>query len=230
MNNSKNSKGALIYAIAGVCTLIVAVAGSAYAYYNATATGNFSGNAMGGGGDQTTTAITNGVKVENSTLSFELTKLSTTADTKVMIPISKTTTMLTNAAKGWNGTAVNGSFNANYACIDKFGSAACKTYQLKITNKTTGNLKVNAGVTALTGVTNIDTVKMASNISVSSVTSIKGSATGIASNAEITAGGSSTYYFMVFINDTGVAQTDSGTFTGTVTVGTGTGGITGTFS
>lgn len=228
-NNTKKYDGSLIYAIVGVAILIVAVAGSAFAWYNASATADISGTVLGSG-SQTTTDITNGKKVENSTLSFELTKLSTTADSKAMIPIQKTTAMLTNAAKGWNGSTVNSSFNANYACIDKFGSAACKTYQLKVTNKATGNIKINAGVTSLTGVTNIDAVKMASNISVTSVTSIKGSATGLANNVELAAGASATYYFMVFINDKNTAQTDNGTFTGTVTVGTGTGGITGTFS
>lgn len=229
-DNKKKINGPLIYAIVGFIILIISIIGSAYAFFTASSEYDFDGSVMGSGGEQTTTNITNGVKVENSTLSFELTKLSVNADSKVMIPVQKSTSMLTNASRGWNGSAVSSSFNASYACIDKYGSAACKTYQLKITNKTNGILKINAGITSLTGITNLDVIKMASNISVTSVTSIKDSINGIANNVELPANGSNTFYLMVFINDTGTGQTDSGTFTGTITVGTGTGGITGTFS
>ena len=82
-------------------------------------------------------------------------------------------------------------------------------------------MKFNIGVTSLSGTKtpNIDVVKMASNISVTDVTSIKDSATGIANDVTVSANGtSSTYYIMVFIkNDQVEAQTDEGAFSGTVT-------------
>ena len=59
---------------------------------------------------------------------------------------------------------------------------------------------------------------MDSNISVTSATSIKGNASGIANNVAVSANGtSSTYYIMVFIKNLTSAQTDKGAFSGTVT-------------
>lgn len=200
-NNTKKYDGSLIYAIVGVAILIVAVAGSAFAYYNASATADISGSA--GGGAPTLT----------------VTKVSTGA-TGNLIPIDMTTSMLTNAAKGWTGTAVGTSWNASYACKDKNGYSVCQIYSVTLKNNSGNTQSFNIGVTALSGTNtpNVEAVAMASNISVTSATSIKGTANGIASNVSLNAGAtSSTYYFMVLIKNLSSAQTDNGSFTGTVT-------------
>ena len=198
----KKMNGPLIYAIVGVAVLIVAVAGSAYAYYAATATANISGTAAGAG------------------LSLTVNKVSTGASGN-LIPIDADPTTLTKAAKGWTGSAIGTSWNASYACKDKNGYSVCQIYEVKLTNNSSVAMNFNIGVTALSGTNtpNIDVVKMDSNISVTSATSIKGSASGIANNVAVSANGtSSTYYIMVFIkNDQVEAQTDEGAFSGTVT-------------
>lgn len=197
----KKMNGPLIYAIVGVAVLIVAVAGSAYAYYAATATANLSGTAAGAG------------------LSLTVNKVSTGASGN-LIPIDADTTTLTNAAKGWTGSAIGTSWNASYACKDKNGYSVCQIYEVKLTNDSSVAMNFNIGVTALSGTNtpNIDVVKMASNISVTSANSIKGNATGIANNVAVSANGtSSTYYIMVFIKNLASAQTDNGAFSGTVT-------------
>lgn len=197
----KKMNGPLIYAIVGVAVLIVAVAGSAYAYYAATATANISGTAAGAG------------------LSLTVNKVSTGASGN-LIPIDADSTTLTNAAKGWTGSAIGTSWNASYACKDKNGYSVCQIYEVKLTNSSSVAMNFNIGVTALSGTNtpNIDVVKMASNISVTSATSIKGNATGIANNVSVSANGtSSTYYIMVFIKNLSTAQTDNGAFSGTVT-------------
>ena len=197
----KKMNGPLIYAIVGVAVLIVAVAGSAYAYYAASATANVSGTAAGAG------------------LSLTVNKVSTGASGN-LIPIDADTTTLTNAAKGWTGSAIGTSWNASYACKDKNGYSVCQIYEVKLTNNSSVAMNFNIGVTALSGTNtpNIDVVKMASNISVTSATSIKGNATGIANNVTVSANGtSSTYYIMVFIKNLTTAQTDNGAFSGTVT-------------
>lgn len=197
----KKMNGSLIYAIVGVAVLIVAVAGSAYAYYAATATANLSGTAAGAG------------------LSLTVNKVSTGASGN-LIPIDADTTTLTNAAKGWTGSAIGTSWNASYACKDKNGYSVCQIYEVKLTNNSSVAMNFNIGVTALSGTNtpNIDVVKMASNISVTSATSIKGNASGIANNVAVSANGtSSTYYIMVFIKNLTSAQTDKGAFSGTVT-------------
>ena len=197
----KKMNGPLIYAIVGVAVLIVAVAGSAYAYYAASATANLSGTAAGAG------------------LSLTVNKVSTGASGN-LIPIDADTTTLTNAAKGWTGSAIGTSWNASYACKDKNGYSVCQIYEVKLTNSSSVAMNFNIGVTALSGTNtpNIDVVKMASNISVTSATSIKGSDSGIANNVAVSANGtSSTYYIMVFIKKLTSAQTDNGAFSGTVT-------------
>lgn len=197
----KKMSGPLIYAVVGVAVLIVAVAGSAYAYYAATATANISGTAAGAG------------------LSLTVNKVSTGASGN-LIPIDADTTTLTNAAKGWTGSAIGTSWNASYACKDKNGYSVCQIYEVKLTNNSSVAMNFNIGVTALseTNTPNIDVVKMDSNISVTSATSIKGNASGIANNVAVSANGSSsTYYIMVFIKNLTSAQTDKGAFSGTVT-------------
>lgn len=199
----KKMNGPLIYAIVGVAVLIVAVAGSAYAYYAATATANISGTAAGIG----------------EGLSLTVNKVSTGASGN-LIPIDADTTTLTNAAKGWTGSAIGTSWDASYACKDKNGYSVCQIYEVKLTNSSSASMNFNIGVTDLSGTNtpNIDVVKMDSNISVTSATSIKGSATGIANNVAVSANGtSSTYYIMVFIKNLDTAQTDNGAFSGTIT-------------
>ena len=210
-NNNKGSVNkSLVYAIVGVALLVVAVAGSAYAYYVASVqnTTTVTGNAGGG-----------------SAPTLTVTKVSTSA-TGNLIPIDATTTMLTNAAKGWTGSAIGTSWNATYACKDKNGYSVCQIYSVTLKNNSSNAMNFNIGVTALSGTStpNVDVVKMASNISVTDVTSIKGKAAGIASSVSINGGATSTtYYIMVFIKNLDSAQTDNGKFTGTITATSTTG-------
>lgn len=198
-----NNKGALVYAIVGVAVLIIAVAGSAYAYYSATASATISGTAGGGAAPVLT------VTKESST-------------TGNLIPIDMDAATLTNGAKGWNTTssAVNTAWNADQACTDKNGYTVCQIYSATVKNNSSTAVTYDISLTALSGTStqNIDAVKMASNISVTSATSIKGVDKGICTTASIAGGGTSTKcYFMVFIKNLNSAQTDSGSFSGTVT-------------
>lgn len=202
--NNTNKSG-LIYAIVGVAVLIVAVAGSAYAYYSATATdtSTVKGNA-GGGAAPTLT-----VKKESNASGN-------------LVPIDKTAETLTKGAKGWNKTsnAVNTSWNAAQSCTDKNGNTVCQVYSVTVKNNSNTSVIYDISLTDLHGTKapNLDAVKMASNISVTSETSIKGVNKGICTTASVAGGSTSTAcYFMVFITNLNSAQTDSGAFTGTVT-------------
>lgn len=200
-----NNKGAIIYAIIGVAVLIVAVAGSAYAYYSATASdANTIQGAAGGGGEPTLT----------------VTKLSSAKEN--LIPIDMDTTTLTNGALGWNTStsAVNTAWNASQACTDKNGYTVCQVYSVEVTNNSNTPVSFDISLTSLEGenTPNIDAVKMASNISVTDATSIKGVDKGICTTNSVKQNETTTTcYFMVFIKNLSEAQTDSGSFTGTVT-------------
>lgn len=202
--NNTNKSG-LIYAIVGVAVLIVAVAGSAYAYYSATATDTSTVKGTAGGG----AAPTLTVKKESNASGN-------------LVPIDKTAETLTKGAKGWNTTsnAVNTSWNAAQSCTDKNGNTVCQVYSVTVKNNSNTSVIYDISLTALSGTNtkNLDAVKMASNISVTNVTSIKGVNKGICTTASVAGGGTSTAcYFMVFITNLNSAQTDSGAFTGTVT-------------
>ena len=201
--NNTNKSG-LIYAIVGVAVLIVAVAGSAYAYYSATATDTSTVKGTAGGG----AAPTLTVKKESNASGN-------------LVPIDKTAETLTKGAKGWNKTsnAVNTSWNAAQSCTDKKGNTVCQVYSVTVKNNNNMPVIYDISLTALSGANtpNLDAVKMASNISVTSVTSIKGVDKGICTTASVAGGGTSTAcYFMVFITNLNSPQTDSGAFTGTV--------------
>ena len=202
--NNTNKSG-LIYAIVGVAVLIVAVAGSAYAYYSATATDTSTVKGTAGGG----AAPTLTVKKESNASGN-------------LVPIDKTVETLTKGAKGWNTTsnAVNTSWNAAQSCTDKNGNTVCQVYSVTVKNNSNTSVIYDISLTALSGAKtpNLDAVKMASNISVTSETSIKGVNKGICTTASVAGGSTSTAcYFMVFITNLNSAQTDSGAFTGTVT-------------
>ena len=202
--NNTNKSG-LIYALVGVAVLIVAVAGSAYAYYSATATDTSTVKGTAGGG----AAPTLTVKKESNASGN-------------LVPIDKTVETLTKGAKGWNKTsnAVNTSWNAAQSCTDKNGNTVCQVYSVTVKNNSNTPVIYDISLTALSGAKtpNLDAVKMASNISVTSETSIKGVNKGICTTASVAGGGTSTAcYFMVFITNLNSAQTDSGAFTGTVT-------------
>ena len=202
--NNTNKSG-LIYAIVGVAVLIVAVAGSAYAYYSATATDKDTVKGTAGGG----AAPTLTVKKESNASGN-------------LVPIDKTVETLTKGAKGWNTTsnAVNTAWNAAQSCTDKNGNTVCQVYSVTVKNNSNTSVIYDITLTALSGAKtpNLDAVKMASNISVTSVTSIKGVNKGICTTTSVAGGGTSTAcYFMVFITNLNSAQTDSGSFTGTVT-------------
>lgn len=202
--NNTNKSG-LIYAIVGVAVLIVAVAGSAYAYYSATATDKDTVKGTAGGG----AAPTLTVKKESNASGN-------------LVPIDKTVETLTKGAKGWNtaSNAVNTAWNAAQSCTDKNGNTVCQVYSVTVKNNSNTSVIYDISLTALSGAKtpNLDAVKMASNISVTSVTSIKGVNKGICTTTSVAGGGTSTAcYFMVFITNLNSAQTDSGAFTGTVT-------------
>lgn len=207
MEEKKMSKQ-LLFSILGVAVLVVAVAGSAYAYYVASVQNANTVKGEAGGGAAPTLTVTN----------------ITTSATGKLIPIDMDASTLTTAAKGSGNSGT--TFDATKACIDKNKYSVCQIYSVTLKNNSANAMSFNIGVTALSGTNtpNIDVVKMASNVSVTDAKSIKTSTTGIVSAVSIAAGATSpTYYIMVLIKNQNAAQTDNGAFTGTITATSTTG-------
>ena len=195
-NGKKKFSGPLVYAILGVTILIVAVAGSAYAYFAASAnvTGNISGETL----DVKLSAVVTKVSGANGNL----------------IPIHD----------GSNGTSqLSQAATANPSCQDTQGYTVCQIYSIVISNNGTDDTTVNTDV-ALTGSANLKWANMSNSTTVGAVHAKTD--TSVATNTVVSGGGSTTLYIMVYINNTGGDQTsaDAGkTVNGTFTITASTG-------
>lgn len=207
----KRKDKSILFAIIGISVLVVAVIGSTYAYYVASATNTnaIQGSAAGAG------------------LGLSVTKQSTSA-TGNLIPLTNTKEMLTTAVKGYGG---GNTYDATKSCKDKNGYSVCQVYKIVVTNSSTASVTLNGGITALAGTNtpNIACAVMSNETTVSSNATCKTS-TSLANGETFTAGQSKTYYIVVYINNLNSEQNDSGGFNGTVTFTTGTGRLEATFS
>ena len=185
-----------MYMIFGIVILIIAIAGSAYAYYSATASATISGTAGGG----------------NLTINVE--KLSTSA-TGSLVPMDNDVTTLNKAILGEGNTS--GSFDNTKACIDKNGYTACQIYKITISNNSKVSINLNGGV-SLSGdeTPNIECAVMDNTNSLSSNTTCK-SSKSLANKYSLGANTTHDYYIIVYIRNINGLQTDTGNFIGTVT-------------
>ena len=113
-NNNNNNKGVskqLMFAVAGVALLVIAVAGSAYAYFVASATSD--------GGVSGTTL---NVKLDKPTVTLVSTKA-----TGGLIPIYDGTVTGHTSQLSAAATATN-------QCVDKNGYTVCKVYKISVKN------------------------------------------------------------------------------------------------
>ena len=185
-----------IYMIFGIVILLIAIAGSAYAYYSASSNFTISGTAGGGN------------------LTIDVERLSTSANGD-LIPLDNDTTTLNKAILGEGNTS--GSFDNTKSCIDKNGLVACQIYKITISNNSSISITLNGGVT-LSGdnTPNIECAKMDNTNSLSSNTSCQGKKT-LANKYLLGANTTKEYYILVYIKNIDGVQTDTGNFTGTVT-------------
>ena len=185
-----------MYMIFGIVILIIAIAGSAYAYYSAVAVDNttVSGTVAGG-----------------ANLDLKVEKVTTGA-TGNLIPVDNDITTLNKAVIGEGNTNKEDSKR----CIDKNGLTACQIYKITLTNKSSVSVEIDGGV-SLSGdnTPNIECAKMDNINTVSNNNSCKGNKT-LAKNYNMNANSSVIYYIMVYIKNINSAQTDTGLFTGTV--------------
>ena len=185
-----------MYMVFGIVMLIIALAGSAYAYYSASASATISGTAGGG----------------NLTINVE--RLSTSANGD-LIPLDNDTTTLNKAILGEGNTS--GSFDNTKSCIDKNGYTACQIYKITISNNSSISITLNGGV-SLSGdnTPNIECAVMDNNNALSSNTSCK-SSKSLANKYSLGANTTKEYYILVYIKNIEEEQTDTGNFTGIVT-------------
>lgn len=213
-NMNKGNK-ALLFSIVGVLTLIVAIAGSTYAFFAVSATN--------------TSEIKGGSAYDPNTLNLTVEQKS--AGTGELVP--QLDTAIQKAVTGTNGSS----------CIDGNGNTICKVYEIVITNTSTVKLNVSGTLTLTAAkMTNLKWAKGTSATSGFPVTDSDGTTkyyatesgydildntkvnsalADVALAAKDQAGDSATFYVVVWISETGTVdkdgQTDEGEFAGTVT-------------
>ena len=188
-----------MYMIFGIVILIIAIAGSAYAYYSAIAV------------DKTTVS---GTVAGGANLDLKVEKVTTGA-TGSLVPMDNDVTTLNKAILGEGNTS--GSFDNTKACIDKNGYTACQIYKITISNNSKVSIKLNGGV-SLSGdnTPNIECAVMDNTNSLSSNTTCK-SNKSLANKYSLGANTTHDYYIIVYIKNINGVQTDTGNFIGTVT-------------
>lgn len=216
---NNDGKGITFLTIA-ILTVVVAIAGSTFAFFQVTASNN---NVIRGDSAYVSNALE--LKVN----------LSSTNATGKLVP------QLASSGSGDDVVnvlqkAVTGATGKG-SCVDENGNTICKVYTITVTNKTTTKYYVT-GTLTLTAAT-MPNLKWAKGTSATAGFSGTGTTytkadTALASNVELASNASVNYYVVVWINETGEAQEDSGSFTGTVqfngysTSGTTVSGVTST--
>lgn len=201
MKENKKSKS-LIYAIVGVCALIIAVVGATYAYYQASISNTTAVTGQAGGGAAPEMSVT---KVS-----------STGANGAKLIPIDETVSMLNSAA------------SAASQCVDKNGYTVCDVYKVEVTNKTdtATAFDISLSIPAVSAMPYLSAITMGTTSNaVSAITRIGTAASdtaraidgAICTTNTVTNAKTTACYFMVYIKNKDAAQTDSSTYHGTVT-------------
>ena len=198
-SQNNDGKGITLITV-GILTIIVAIAGATFAFFQVTATNN---------------NITGESAYVANNLELKVTLSSTAATGKLVPQLEKTgtTNILQKAVTGATGKG---------SCIDANGNTICKVYTITVTNKTstkfyvTGTLSLDAA--------NMTNLKWATGTSAtagfdgtSTTTVHPKNYTSLVSNVELAGGASKSYFIVVWISEIRAAQTDSGNFTGTVT-------------
>lgn len=192
----------LVFAIIGVTLLVIAVSGSAYAFFTASATSDqFTGNTLN-------------VKIGKPTVTL---KSATGTKGDGLIPIHDGT------ASGHTTNQLTTAVNSTNNCVDKNNYTVCKIYEISITNSGTSATTVDTSITLTSTGANVTWAKMSA---VNTFGSLKGSDDYLAQGTTLGASGTIKQYFVVYLKNTGADQTtaDAGRdITGTVTVTASTG-------
>ena len=112
------------------------------------------------------------------------------------------------------------AISTTYSCIDGNGNTVCQVYKATITNTSTATIQVN-GTIRFSGISNMPNLKWKRitderTIGEYNTKSATTSDVVFESDRVLKKNASDSYYFVIWIDETGAAQTDSGTFRVTI--------------
>ncbi len=198
------NKKKIMYLTFGILTLIITITGSTYAYFALSTSNN---NSITG-----TTADVG--------LTLNVVKLK---------PNTNTTDYLVPQLESALGTAINNTNN----CKDANTNTVCQVYKATLTNTGTANAKLKGTIT-FSNVNNLPNLKWkmitdATTLGSNPTNSASTSNSTFVSEANLNPNQAIDYYFVVWINETGSEQSDSGAYSGSITFTSSNGkGITST--
>ena len=196
----------IFYGVIGVATLIVAIIGATFAYFTATASNE--------------TTIQGNAASVGLTLSVE--KVS--HGDKGLVP--QLETALSSAMKGMDSAGTGED-----SCIDGNGNTVCQVYKITVGNTGTAEAKLTGTLDLTEG--SVTNLKWATVTGWGSEPTAEGAKddNNLVENVTISGSGSKEYYVVIWIEETKDAQSDSGSFTGTVAFNAADGsGVTSTFT
>lgn len=217
--NQENDGKKIAIVILMIGVLMLCTTGATFAYFAVGATNN--------------NVITGTAATVNLTLNVTKT-LPTKTNNGVIVPQKSTTATsnepLQNALTG--------------GCVDANNNIVCQVYTVTITNTSTATVVLkglvsfytNTGLTAFSGMPNLKWKTITSTTSVGSTSTSDKTASMTATSfvdsvSLVPSTGTATYYLIVWINETGAAQTDTGTFYGKIEFVSSNGtGVTSTFT
>ena len=115
---------------------------------------------------------------------------------------------------------LDSAISTTYSCIDGNNNTVCQVYKATITNNGTASVELN-GTIKFSGIENMPYLKwkrITDERTIGEYTSNKASTSNVIfdSNKVLAPNASETYYFVIWIDETGTTQTDSGTFRVTI--------------
>lgn len=198
MNKKNNDEKSISFVLVGILTIVVAIAGSTYAFFSASVSNN--------------TVISGESAYVATPFTLAIDKIYPTTSGKKLIPQL--------------GSAINSAVSNN--CIDGNGNAICMVYKITITNKASTPYYVTAklNLTVPSTMTHLKWASSTSQGSGYSTSGYASTANNIfdPSSTALTTlylganNTSLTRYVVFWIQEMNEAQYDSGTFNATVTV------------
>lgn len=210
-NNQSSDSKKIITLVVLILTIMVCTTSATYAYF-----------AFSASNSTTMTGTVAGSGLSLSVTQGTLGGANSGTNTNVMVP------QLESAL----GTAMGSATNKDYKCVDGNGNIVCKVFKITISSPSNTATVPTTGTITFTGAsTNLKWKLVDSYTALKSGETAKTASTSAVTFASPTFTKSAkefTYYIVVWINETGAVQGDSGTWTATITFNTANGGITST--
>lgn len=203
----ENDSKKILAMVVMIATLMICTTSATYAYFAFSATNN----AMTG------TAAASGLTLAVTQAALGGTSSGTS--TGVMVPQKE--------------AALGTAMGTNYKCLDANGNVVCKVYTITVSTSSTAKTPTTGTITFTGATTNLKW-RLASNattLGTTGTTKVASSTAATFATPTFSASTQSfTYYIVVWINETGASQTDSGTWRATITFNNVNGGITSTIT